>query len=909
MFIKSLAELGENDLVIAGGKAANLGILINAGFPVPRGFCITTGGYKAFIAAHDLQPKIGSLISCINRDKACLNKVKTGSIKEVSGQLRSLFTERQIPDKLEDEIRKAFMDYGFSYSAVRSSATTEDLPGMSFAGQQDTYLNIKGISSLLDAIRKCWASLWTERAVTYRERNRVLHSEASIAVVVQEMVPAEASGVLFTANPLTGKRTEMVIDAVTGLGEALVSGLVEPDHYVIDTAPFRIIKKVTGKKKLSIHGLENGGTETVKGDMKKKEAIGDAQIRELIQLGRQAVSVFHSPQDMEWAWAGSRIYILQSRPITSLYPLPDHLPGNGLFVLFSFGALQGMLDPFTPLGSDIFRLMAIPLARILGRHVTLKTQRGFIESGMRLFLNFTPLFRSRFGRFFLKFVLPYGEPGSMKAIETLFHDPRLCVTTGFMKIRTFLGFLLFFVTVFINTIINIFFPASARRRVKSFIDHLVSGLSARHASIKSLAKRIRCIEKTIKRIPLYLFSRLIPAVACGQAPLQLLRRLHAHLPDGERIVMQLTHGLPHNVTTEMDLLLWQTACLIKADKNSYDYFKQNDVASLIKSYEQGEFPVAARNALRKFIKTYGIRGVAEIDIGRQRWKENPEFLIRMMKSFLDINDPGQSPAAVFQRGAADAEKAGKQLLKMLEQTKSGKLIIRITAFLTERVRQLAGLRETPKFTVIQALAVQRDALLADGKELLRKGIIEKPEDIFFLRLEDLKKIAGKKKKNRKTPVKSIKEEQDWKVLINRNKENYAREKLRRLIPRILLSDGTSFYGSMDTLQEDNPDIIRGTPVSPGIAEGVVHVIFDPFKEQLSPGEILVCPGTDPAWTPLFLAASGLVMEVGGLMTHGAVVAREYGIPAIVGVDRATSRLNTGQRIRIDGSEGMIKIIR
>jgi rifampicin phosphotransferase len=902
MFTMSLADLGKYDLEKAGGKAANLGILIKAEFPVPRGFCITTRGYEAFITSYNLHQEIDSLLSS-------LKESHPDRINKISTRLMSLFTSRPMREIPGDEIRKAYTDYNFSYCAVRSSATAEDLPGMSFAGQQDTFLNIKGIEAFLDAVKKCWASLWTARAITYREKNQIPQTEVSIAVVVQEMIPADASGVLFTANPLTGRRSEMVIDAVYGLGEALVSGHVEPDHYVVDTQSRRITHRAIGEKKISIHGRKEGGTETQSNHNRKtRQAIGDEEIMDLIQLGIQAESVFQLPQDIEWALAGGRIYILQSRPVTSLYPLPDRLPGDRLSVFLSFGAVQGMLEPMTPLGSDVFQVIVVPLEKMIGRHVTRKTQQGLFEAGMRLFINFTHLFKSRIGRKFLEFVFPFAEPGSIKSLETLFDDPRLDVTKNFMKMRTFLGFLPVIITVVINTIRNLLFPSSARRRIQSFIDRLVSRLTEQHSAVKTLNQRLQLVESLLYAIPRFLFTRLIPAVACGQVPLQLSRRLWKNFPSGEKLVMQLTRGLPHNVTTEMDLSLWHTACLIKADERLYAFFCTRDAPALSAAYTKSEIPGPAQAAIDEFMHTYGMRGIGEIDIGKPRWKEEPEYLMRIIKSYLAIEDPEKSPASVFKNGAVSAREAASRLLSIVKQTKNGKRKSGIAAFFINRIRQLAGLRETPKFAAVQAITIQRDGLLAEGKNLVKDSIIEEPGDIFFLHLEELKEIGCGKEKKPAPAGKLQKKERDWKSLVKQRKEIYEWEKNRRKIPRILLSDGTCFYEGMTLSGGKDRDHITGSPVSPGTAEGIVHVVFDPFKEQLIPGEILVCPGTDPAWTPLFLAAAGLIMEVGGMMTHGAVVAREYGIPAIVGVDQATTRLKTGQRIRMDGSEGIAEIL-
>jgi pyruvate,water dikinase len=428
------------------------------------------------------------------------------------------------------------------------------------------------------------------------------------------------------------------------------------------------------------------------------------------------------------------------------------------------------------------------------------------------------------------------------------------------------------------------------------IESLVSDLTARHAAVKTLDERLAVLIETMDCLPPLFFSRLVPAVACGQVPLQMLLRLCADLPDGERTVLELTRGLPYNVTTEMDLALWAAASAIRGDQSAAQHFIQTDAATLSAEFLDGSLPPTAQAVLTDFLQRYGMRGVGEIDIGRQRWGEDPTSLFQALNSYLKIENEALSPEIMFRQGKACAKAAQVRLLAMLKERPGGWGKARLAKVMAGRVRQLTGLRESPKFAAIRAMTAHRQGLMISGRELVSAGLLQRPDDIFFLRLGDLKALAGG-------------EQRDWKTIVTGRRQAYQREKRRRMLPRVLLSDGTAFYEGMGATGEGNADVITGSPVSPGVVEGPVHVVLDPYGAKLIPGEILVCPGTDPAWTPLFLAAGGLVMEVGGMMTHGSVVAREYGIPAVVGVDQATSRLKSGQRIRLDGSKGMITICR
>ena len=365
--------------------------------------------------------------------------------------------------------------------------------------------------------------------------------------------------------------------------------------------------------------------------------------------------------------------------------------------------------------------------------------------------------------------------------------------------------------------------------------------------------------------------------------------------NGQRRALEIARGLPHNVTTEMDLLLWRTAERIRGNHAAATYLQEHEAALLAEQYLAGQLPPIVQSAVADFLTQYGMRGLAEIDFGRTRWRENPTQVMQMLQSYLRITDPAQAPAAVFQRGEAAAQQVIDDLAANLRNQPNGALKARLVYALAQRMRALAGLRETPKFFIINLFGILREGLLQSGQELVAQGVLTQPDDLMFLHVKELQALAAGY---------AI----DWKALVAERRALYDREKLRNQIPRVLLSDGRAFYEGMRAAQGDRDGVIIGSPVSPGVVEGTVHVVFDPHNAQLAPGEILVCPGTDPAWTPLFLAAGGLVMEVGGLMTHGSVVAREYGIPAVVGVHAATQRLKTGQRIRVDGSSGEILLV-
>ena len=343
----------------------------------------------------------------------------------------------------------------------------------------------------------------------------------------------------------------------------------------------------------------------------------------------------------------------------------------------------------------------------------------------------------------------------------------------------------------------------------------------------------------------------------------------------------------------MDLALWETANAIHRDAESDAAFREGDAPDLSSRYLNGTLPAAAQTALARFLQQYGMRGVGEIDLGQPRWREDPTPVIHTLQSYLRIS-PEAAPDVVFAKGQKAAEETIEKIAAMIRKQPGGWLKEKLARGAARRVRTLMGARESPKFGIIRVMGIARQALLESGKEFAAAGTIDRPGDLAFLTLPELTDLAHN-------------QAHDWKTLVATRRATYERERRRRQVPRVLVSDGRAFYEGLG-VASDNAETISGSPVSPGVVEGIVHVVFDPNATQLTPGEIMVCPGTDPAWTPLFMTAGGLVTEVGGMMTHGSVVAREYGIPAVVGVHQATQRLKDGQRIRLDGTTGKIVIL-
>ncbi|MCO6450945.1 MAG: hypothetical protein J5I90_09195 [Caldilineales bacterium] len=875
-------------LALVGGKAANLARLAQAGFPVPGAFLITTQAYRDFVAANQLQPVIQQALANADLENP-------DDLQAASHTIRVAFTQGELPAELAGILAEAYEVIGAPPAAVRSSATAEDLPDMSFAGQQDTYLNVIGIKSLLQSVIACWGSLWTARAIGYRARNDIPPEDVALAVVVQEMVQSQVSGVLFTANPLTGLRSETAIDATLGLGEALVSGLVEPDHFVIDRTTMRVTSREIGAKKLVIESETGGGVRHIERAEDALPVLADPVLLELAELGERVEAEYGGqPQDIEWAWANDKLYLLQSRPITSLYPLPVGVSADPLWVMGSFGAMQGMLDPMTTMGRDVIPRLIVAMMTVFGRHEDPDNQNVVLEAGDRIFANITGFVRHPRGRPLIMSILGAIEPRAGQALATVLDDPRLAVQHSRPKLRTIAYTARFFGGTLVRLAAGIIDPDASRHSAWRMVDGITVDVKTRAAVADNLPAVLDLVDYAVGQKVPYALPQLVPRIAAGMAPMNLLLRMSRPLPDGTALVLAITRGMPHNVTTEMDLALWRTAQAIRTDEASLSAFTDKTAVQLAASFQAKTLPSVAQAAVTQFMDRYGVRGLAEIDLGRPRWRENPAPVMQSLQSYLSIKDPEQAPDAVFARGAAAADAAINELATQLRAQPRGRTKAHLARKAATRMRAIAGLRELPKWTIISIMGILRPKLLAEGEKMVQAGIVARADDIFFLRIAELAEIAAG-------------ERRPWQQIVSERRAVYDREMRRQQAPRILLSDGRAFYEGAG-MAADEEGVITGSPVSPGLVEGAVRVVLDPNQAGLQPGEIMVCPGTDPSWTPLFLAAGGLVMEVGGMMTHGSVVAREYGIPAVVGVHEATTRLQTGQRVRVDGASGRIWLL-
>ncbi|WP_406069111.1 phosphoenolpyruvate synthase [Streptomyces sp. NBC_01020] len=883
-YVLDLQEADETQIAVVGGKGAHLGGLSRIeGIRVPGGFCVTTDAFRRIMAA---APSIGDQLDELDQlDQLSRSTRSAGegddreTIRTLSARIRRTIEGIAVPDDLAAAITGALARLGeHTACAVRSSATAEDLPTASFAGQQDTYLNVVGPEAVLQHISRCWASLFTERAVTYRRRNGIDHRTVHMAVVVQQMVFPDTSGILFTADPVTGNRKVATVDAGFGLGEALVSGLVNPDVFKVRHG--EVVERVIAAKHRAVHALPAGGTQEVAVDPQRQEqpALTDAQAVRLVQLGRRIEAHFGRPQDIEWCLADDDFRIVQSRPITTLFPIPEtgDVLGSGAqenHVYLSVGHQQMMTDPMKPLGISMWQLTAMAPMH---------------EAGGRLFVDATRRLASPASRAALLDVVGRGDPLIRDALETVLgRDDFVPSLPDAAPAGP---------------------PAGGASAPAEPDPAIVPELIERsRTSIAALERDIR--TKTGPALFDFLLEAFdehkrglgdplnFQAIMAGmEATWWLNDQLQEWL--GEKNAADtLTLSAPGNITSEMGLALLDVADVIRPKPEVVEFLRGVEHAGYAENTtfldELAKLPggTGARDAIEAYLDRYGMRCVGEIDITRPRWSERPATLVPVILDNVRNFEPGAAERR-FEHGRQKAQQKEQDVLSRLRALPDGDRKADEAKRMIDQVRTFIGYREYPKYGIISRYFVYKRALLAEAGRLVRAGVLPEKEDVFYLTFQELHDVVRSNQADGR--------------LIQQRKDAF-RSYHALTPPRVLTSDGEAVNGAYR--RDDAPaGALIGLPVSTGTIEGRARVILDMAEADLEEGDILVTTFTDPSWSPLFVAVAGLVTEVGGQMTHGAVIAREYGLPAVVGVDRATRLIRDGQRIRVHGTDGYVELL-
>lgn len=853
-------EMEKTQLLLVGGKGLNLGELSKIqGIQVPEGFSVTTVGYQKAIEQNEM-------FHALLEQLKMLKVEDRGQIGEISGKIRGIILEVEMPSEVRRAVSHYLSKLGEEHAyAVRSSATAEDLLHASFAGQQDTYLNIIGKEAILHHIRKCWASLFTDRAVIYRMQNGFDHSQVYISVIVQRMTFPQASGILFTADPITSNRKLLSIDASFGLGEALVSGLVSADVYKVQED--KIVEKRIATKKLAIYGRRAGGTETqqIATDQQKTQTLTDPQILQLSRIGRQIEAHFGQPQDIEWCLVDDTFYIVQSRPITTLFPIPE-ANDTEEHVYLSVGHQQMMTDALKPLGLS-FHLLITPAP--------------MRKAGGRLFVDVTPMLASPESRNMLLTNMGQHDPLMKEALVTVIERSSY---PSDQKVPS-------------TNRSNIDLQAQIENNLT-----IVSDLMKKsQASIEELKQNIKTksgsdlfdfILEDIQELKKILMDPQSTAVfmTAINASYWINEKINEWL--GEKNAADiLSQSAPNNITSEMGLALLDVADVIRPYPEVIEFLQQVKNEHFLDNLIQMEGGHKTQEAIIAFLNKYGMRCTGEIDITRTRWSEKPITIVPMILSNIKNFEPNESNRR-YEQGLRAALEKEHELLDRLKQLPEGEQKAKKTKRMINRIRNFIGYREYPKYGYVSRYFVYKQALLKEAERLVLAGVIVEKEDIYYLTFEELHEVVRTN-------------QLDYSIINKRKDEYNVDEKLTP--PRVITSDGEIIAGKYK--RENIPaGAIVGLPVSSGVIEGRARVILNMEEAVLEAGDILVTAFTDPSWTPLFVSIKGLVTEVGGLMTHGAVIAREYGLPAVVGVENATKLIKDGQRIRVHGTEGYIELL-
>ncbi len=834
--IASLTHFNRESLAQAGGKGASLGELIRAGFKVPPGFVITTAAYDLLLQANGLEATIHEILVSLQIDNPAV-------VTKVSQQIQGKIQHASIPDPIADSILKAHHQLEDGAVAVRSSATAEDLPEAAFAGQQETFLNIVGEQALLEAVRSCWASLWSERAILYRARQNVDQASVKLAVIVQKMVPADVAGVMFTVNPVSGDKDELVIDASLGLGEAVVSGLVTPDHIVVNKRGSRIKEFHAGRREVIIRSKAGGGTEQITSTDKITEAVlSPSALRNLVKVGKQIEQHYGAPQDIEWAWIqdgtkAGKILILQARPMTAL-PKPLKVTGPMRMVIPMLAEMW-ITRPYpldiTTFTGTIERAIGNLLVMIIGKSAPNPDKALVEEDG----------------------VVTHFEPPAVHPSPSMLVMPWLTL----WRTRHY---------------------DPSRWQADPIIDEVLAGareLEKRDLQSLTWKQNIEILRESLALIPrvMQLRERYVPKALVGLGKLWFLLALSCH----KDRFSQLISGV-ETKTTETNRALETLAIQIRSDDTLQEVFSRTQSNELASTLQQSEPGQSFLQKFSLFLAQYGHRETA-LTISQPAWKDEPKIVFGILK-VLATSELQETDRYHEWKDVRD---------ELLSSSVLGRRPLRnlFLKSLTD-ARALFQLREDTHFYATLAQPLVRRVVLELGNRLEQVGAIKSATDIFHLRLNELEKLG----ESWPPPQETITQIHELALQRSAKRESLANKPM--VDPRLLAQR------SQDLMNEDI--ILSGSPGSPGLASGPARIVHDVSEfGKLQPGEILVAPATNPAWTPLFQRAAAVVVDMGGAASHAAIVAREYGVPAVMGTFDGTRKLTDGQWIQVDGSRGLV----
>ena len=907
-FIAEIGEVSAADLYLVGGKGANLGELVQAGLPVPRAFCVTTTAYKAFVESNALQGMIAdALVGADYTDVVDLTAR--------ADWIRARFVAAPTPPDIESEIRRAYQQLGAVDAAdfpvsVRSSATAEDLPGTSFAGQQDTYLYISGADRVIEHVKRCWASLWTDRAISYRNRQGFRHEDVLLAVVVQEMFPSEIAGVMFTANPVTSNPHEVFINTSWGLGEAIVSGRVNPDQYIVNRDSLAFVeKKIHDKVVMTVRRDDGLGSEErhVPDDKRRAETLTDAQVLELVGIGLRIEAYYGFPQDIEWGYAHGRFAILQSREVTAA----DLDFSEGLEAYKTPQALAEMKDegwlwsrgwsdevqtgPSTPWWYSYFNhnmtLFRTEMFELMGTEELFGCKKGEFENipvfrwyGARAYINLA-VERERIRRF---------TPPFARSDAALWIFPK--------NQRDSVGNSSFNWPQFLSTLWNLHLTkphVSLLGNHKHGLDNMpawkqheadvwskidMETASARLMTDLQFNLRIDTGFATNVCLPFSIYLFFLPAA------FKFICRDWFNDQD-EKIYGALISGLASK-TSDENIAIWNLSRAVRKSPALMDILRADApldmvLGNLKASPEAGEF----NQLFDAFIAAYGHRGGKERDAFHPRYRHQPHNVLVHVRSMVNL-DEESSPAVKEYQNAKSMRETRENCLKTLREGEISFLRVPFFAWLVDFVQQWMYYRDFERFYNDMTMCRPRDWLTVLAHRFIRQGLLTDVEDIFFLGKEEVVMVD-----EGKLDAKQI-------ALRVRSRRRVYERYAHREPPKYI--QGWRFFN--DEQLEDDGLGLRGIAASGGQATGRARVCRN-LEDigKIEKGDILVTVATDPGWTTAFSFIGGVVVETGGVISHAVMISREYGLPCVANLSNACDRIPDGATITLDGTNGRVVI--
>lgn len=820
-------EIKDDDFDLVGGKAFNLGKLTRLGFDVPKGFVLTADVYEHFINFNSFAENINEILK--------LNQ----SALEKSQAIQALFDNGKIDSLTRDAVLMAYKNLETDSVAVRSSSTAEDLEEMSFAGQYDTFLNVKE-SDLLTQIINCWKSLWNESAITYRNKH-FNEKTFSHCVIVQEMVTPTVSGVIFTANPLSNNRRELLINLVSGLGEALVSGEVMPEQYTLNKDTGQIIQA------------------------SKDLLLSAKQLKTLRETANKIHASYDHAQDIEFSFDGDQLFILQTRAITTLYPI-DNLEHDDKLraYLAASSVMLGMKEAFTPLGANLYggmypamiNKMLYPKVPVTDSFVKYESCRIFVDL---TYLLSNKMISKQLGKAFSGSDLPLEA-----TVDALIEKHGYRFRHQGIKFKIPFG-----ITKYATTAIKRYLkarkvPTNERNQIiRDLGDEFYDTIHKGAKGLKTASERWIYCEK----IMLEVFD-LTQRQAWYCIEVSNLARIEKvmkkYFPDQYNLDV-LSYVFPECITVEFNLAMNELA----------EYYDTHNIT-----------PSVLEPKFIAFLNRFGHRSTIELDFGTKRWSEDPNYLLNQIESYIEDKNY-QSNLSDYKEKQDEVDEMIADIYNKTLDLKGRKKAETLKKMILD-YRRASGMREYPKFNIVQGLDLARKLMLEQGTLYAKTNLINEAEDIFFLHKSEI--CSATIDKN----------------LIQQRKINYEKELKRNSIPRILMNTGETFYSAQKF--DPTAKLLSGISLSSGTVEGTIRIVTDPLTASLNVGDIMVAESTNPAWTPLFMQAAGLILEYGGPLSHGGIVARELGIPAVVGISAQSSNLKDGQRVRVNGEMGTVEIL-